>query len=526
MESYLPVAAKTSIEKAVRLVQNTSIYPVLNAFYQRSTRNELIFVGAAAFLTLYNLSGYIKEKRRKLYSPPLAGYGWPLLGHIPYMLYDSSRFLDWCATKYGDVFDLKMGRSLVTVTTGASGEEVLKATHEDLSLEHGILRDVLFLHYCIDAPTFEIGMHVNPVIAKEVVPPIKVAGMTDSIVEGMDRGLKEMFGDKDRVDVKNPNFFFQRLVAYMSVPALLGDEFKTNETVIHTFADFTNDVTSNVGTFLAVPRPLHRFIMPFLQSIEKHRSVVREHIQPVIHARRIKMRSAAERGEEPDLAPSFLQGINAYVKPDGTMYTEAEVAQSSLLLAFASVHTTSMNLSFALHWLLARPDLREQLEKEIETVLGAAPITSEALKEMPFMDQFLREAIRQSTDKLANSKKVMPPNGYTFANGYQVPQGRTVEVMGRQLNFGLNTSRSTIADMDPSCSGSRLPTQPSRDYINFGLGRHLCPGRFFAVHELKIVLITVLRNYHVSTASGKPPRPVHHLFGMVAVTSEEPLVFI
>ena len=139
MDSLLPTTARASIQKAIDIIQKTSAYPVLHEFYQRSSRNELLVLGGATFLTLYNLISYINSKRQKLHLPPRVAYGLPLVGHLPYLLYDSSRFLDWCADKYGEVFDLNLPGGVVTVTNGRSAEEALKASSDDLSLEKGVL---------------------------------------------------------------------------------------------------------------------------------------------------------------------------------------------------------------------------------------------------------------------------------------------------------------------------------------------------------------------------------------------------
>ncbi|KAI9271880.1 cytochrome P450 [Phascolomyces articulosus] len=310
----------------------------------------------------------------------------------------------------------------------------------------------------------------------------------------------------------------------MSVASLVGLEVETNATVIKSFADFTTDVTSNIGIFMMTPKFLHRFIIPYLQQVEWHRQVMRDHVLPVVRKRKEKMRQAEEKGVPHGLDPNFLQGLIEYKKPNGDHYTDEEVAQSILLVAFASVHTTSVNLSFCLYWLLARPDLREKLEKEMQEALGDGPITNEGLKQMVFLEQFIREVLRQGVDKLANAKAVLA-DVYTFANGYQVPKGRRVQSSNRQLNIGSNSARSTVDEMDPSLSGTKLATNPSREFVTFGLGRHLCPGRFFAVHEIKMTLITILRRYDISTESGKKPVPGRYLAGTVSLNCEDPLVF-
>ena len=47
---------------------------------------------------------------------------------------------------------------------------------------------------------------------------------------------------------------------------------------------------------------------------------------------------------------------------------------------------------------------------------------------------------------------------------------------------------------------------PTLDYLSFGHGRHACPGRFFAVNELKIAMAHLLLTYDIkSEQEGLPP---------------------
>ncbi|KAI8391452.1 cytochrome P450 [Radiomyces spectabilis] len=509
------------IQKAIEIVHQKTPKALLQ-FYQRSSRNELLLLGGTAFLTIYNLAKYINAKRQKLHLPPRVAYALPVFGHSLYMLYDSNRFLDWCTKTYGEVYDIKMLGKTITVAGGRSGEEVLKAEPDYLSIKEGILTDVLYLHYAFDEMTFKIAFTVNPPVARSVIPNSKMGGFTANILKGMDQGLEDLL-PQEVTTVKDVAFFLQRFVAYMSVPSLVGPEVATNPEVLASFADFTGDITSNIGIFMATPKWLHKFITPYLQSFSHHRRVMVEHVIPVIKARRQKMAEAAAKGEPHNLTPTFLQGLIEHVKPDGTTIPEFELSQSVLMIAFASVHTTSMNLSFSLYWLLARPDLRKRMMDEIETVLGDDPITMEGLEKMPFLESFVREVLRQGVDKLANGKKALKT--FTFSNGFQIPKGRLVESTNRQLNFGSNSNRSTIDSMNPDMSTGRAATTPNRDFVSFGLGKHLCPGRFFAVHEIKLSLITLLRNYDITTANGKRPEPINYLGGIVAMNCTDPLVF-
>lgn len=131
-----------ALQQAIATVQQhlDVIQPQIVNFYNRSSRNELLVLSGATFITIYNLIGYIRERREKLNLPPRVGYALPFFGHSLYLMFNAGKFLDWCQAKYGDLYDLTIFGSLITVASGRMGEEVLKADSEKLSIEEGILK--------------------------------------------------------------------------------------------------------------------------------------------------------------------------------------------------------------------------------------------------------------------------------------------------------------------------------------------------------------------------------------------------
>jgi cytochrome P450 len=45
------------------------------------------------------------------------------------------------------------------------------------------------------------------------------------------------------------------------------------------------------------------------------------------------------------------------------------------------------------------------------------------------------------------------------------------------------------------------------DALGFGMGKHACPGRFFAANELKIALSHIIMKYDFKLAPGTPTEP-------------------
>jgi len=55
-------------------------------------------------------------------------------------------------------------------------------------------------------------------------------------------------------------------------------------------------------------------------------------------------------------------------------------------------------------------------------------------------------------------------------------------------------------DMDHIKSAATL----DRAFLGFGFGRHACPGRFFAIHEIKIFVAHMLLHYDVEPLEQRP----------------------
>jgi hypothetical protein len=140
MDFVNTLSQSAPIHNAIQLIAQLPITHQLTSVYQRSSRNELAFVGAATFLTLYNLSSYIKSKTQKLNLPPTVPFALPLIGHTLYTILMPNKFIDWCNNKYGELYTLELLGKTVTVANGKCAEEAMKAEATDLSLEHGILR--------------------------------------------------------------------------------------------------------------------------------------------------------------------------------------------------------------------------------------------------------------------------------------------------------------------------------------------------------------------------------------------------
>jgi len=74
------------------------------------------------------------------------------------------------------------------------------------------------------------------------------------------------------------------------------------------------------------------------------------------------------------------------------------------------------------------------------------------------------------------------------------------------------TSKLTGAKAAEVTAGSQF-VSVSPSSLTFGLGRHACPGRFFAANEIKMICAVLLMNYDVALPEGESERYENLTFG-------------
>ena len=211
-----------------------------------------------------------------------------------------------------------------------------------------------------------------------------------------------------------------------------------------------------------------------------------------------------------------------------------------LILNMTAIHTTSMTMTHTLYNIHASPDadhLIATLRQECANVLAnhGGSWTKPALNDLVGLDSTIRESMRISDlEPLTVARQVVDPRGITLQCGrnaaIHVPLGANVclpassvhrdpSIYNKPLQFlpfrfsapaGQEEAKKP-ADDETNTDGKRTvpgftasAVTTSDRFLAFGHGRHACPGRFFALVELKLMLAYVLQNYDVEKLDGRP----------------------
>ncbi|KAI0000302.1 cytochrome P450 [Russula vinacea] len=206
------------------------------------------------------------------------------------------------------------------------------------------------------------------------------------------------------------------------------------------------------------------------------------------------------------------------------------VARRLLLVNFAAVHSTSLasddississlTLTQALYRLLANPEYIEPLREEVDAVIKEEGWTKAGIDKMHKIDSFLRESLRLDSFLLFAVTR-LALRQFTFSNGVTVPAGTLVSVPASAIHTDEriypNANEfdgfrfANLCESEGDTMTSRYQSvSPSSEHLVFGLGRHVCPGRFLAVNEIKALFAHIIATYEIKFEEGKGvPREV------------------
>jgi cytochrome P450 len=95
---------------------------------------------------------------------------------------------------------------------------------------------------------------------------------------------------------------------------------------------------------------------------------------------------------------------------------------------------------------------------------------------------------------------------FTFSDGTTIPQGTFVSVSAHNVHFNdkvyedplkFDGFRFSKMREGPGSAKKVGMVSSSPDHLPFGHGRHVCPGRYFAACELKLMFAHIVTTYDV-----------------------------
>ncbi|KAH7007931.1 cytochrome P450 [Microdochium trichocladiopsis] len=171
--------------------------------------------------------------------------------------------------------------------------------------------------------------------------------------------------------------------------------------------------------------------------------------------------------------------------------SEHEILSNAVILMLAGTDTTANTLAYMLWLLFKFPDIKAQLDEEIDEARLPGKPGIEDLAKLKYLDYFMLEVMRLYGAAPGPLPRKVPKGGRDIC-GYFVPAGMTVSPLG------FSISRDPVVYPEPDTFNpdrwADATTAMKEADFSFGGGTRICLGMHIANLEMKMVVVAFLRS--------------------------------
>jgi len=242
--------------------------------------------------------------------------------------------------------------------------------------------------------------------------------------------------------------------------------------------------------------------LPSNRRLDQHLEALRTAVEGFIAQARARIDANPKLREEPD---NLIEAMVAARDREGSGLTDQDVAGNVLTMLLAGEDTTANTLAWMIYLLSRHPAHLARARDEVRAKLGTARLpTREQLDDLPWIEACMNETMRV---KPVAPMIIQQAVRDTVLGGVRVPQDYLVVLLMRGPTIEDKRFRNPTA-FDPArwLDAALTPSSSKRVAMPFGAGPRLCPGRYLAMLEMKMVMAMLLRNFDiqsVTTPDGK-----------------------
>ena len=286
-----------------------------------------------------------------------------------------------------------------------------------------------------------------------------------------------------------------------------GIDFNTLEQADNPLQEHLDKLFPMVLRRMFAPFPIWRYIkLPADHEFDRHLAAGHVAVRNFIHEARDRM------AKDPALFDNPTNALEAMLAArDGTdQLSEADLIGNVFTMLLAGEDTTANTLAWTLYLLHSHESIWRDVVAEVDAVLGPSlvPPSFHSTESFTLVDDCSSESMRlrpvapllffENNAPAMLGTLELPTNTFVLC----VMHTGAVDTSAALDATAFRPSRWRDAAED---AGEQKLSAAS---IPFGAGPRICPGRYLAMLEMRMVLATIARNYHlveVGTADGSPP---------------------
>jgi cytochrome P450 len=410
-----------------------------------------------------------------LHRVPPGPRGYPLLGSLPAFFRRPLEHYRELSNDYGPIAHAKMGpHSMYMVGDPTLVEELLVGQHKACRKDF-ITRAVI--------PLVGYGLLTNEgeswktqrKLASPPLQPKRIASYADTMVSCTERAC-ESYGEGE---LRNFHDDIMALTLEIVGKTLLGvntrEEAGRIAALIEAMVGHFEDTLFSWKSLLPDQLPL--------ASTRRFERAKRELDGIVANIIERSRRDAAS-------ADHLLARLMKARSDRGERMSEQQLHDEAITMLIAGHETTALTLLYAVYLLARHPQASSRLRLELDTQIGARPISSHDLERLPYLDAVIREALRLYPPAYAFGREV--ETAFELG-GYTLPAGSQIVVSP----YGIHRNPRYFPDPDGFMPerwlGQEARALPRMAFLPFGGGPRICIGSHFAMMEAALVLATLVQ---------------------------------
>jgi len=239
--------------------------------------------------------------------------------------------------------------------------------------------------------------------------------------------------------------------------------------------------------------PYWRWVrLPSDHALERSVAEIKRAIAEFIAQARARLAAdPARRAEPPNLLESMIVAAE-----DGGGIDDEQVSANVLTMLLAGEDTTAHTLGWLLHLLHRHPAALARAVDEARRVAPAdGPLTPEHLADLDYVEACIHETMRL---KPVAPFVVVEALRDTQIGELQVPRGTVLWCAMRHDNLA-DAHFDSPAAFDPQRWLGAATGSAKRVTMPFGAGPRICPGRYLALTEMKMLLAMLFVHFDIDT---------------------------
>lgn len=413
-------------------------------------------------------------------------------------MYHPIPFLEACARRYGDTFQVRLPHRTSFVMT--SDPQIIRrvftaAPHEyDVRGAHVILRPLVG-----DASLLLLDGDRHLQERRLMAPPFHGERMQvygDLVVEATEADMATWPRDRSF----SLHDAMQRITLDVILRAVFGVAMGRDLAEFRRIIPRMLDAVANPITLLLAATGevvIPWFLRPFERWLPKRNfEGTRSEVDALLYA------EIARKRAEPPGGDDILRMLIEARYENGEGLSDEALRDEMVTLLVAGHETSATTLSWTFCHLLQNPRALRRLLDELDEVVGDGPVTAAHLPGLPYLDATLKEALRMTPILPFVGRRLTGP---WEVGAYRFEAGTTLAPCV-YLAHHRSDQWARPASFEPErFLDERL--NPNA-WFPFGGGARRCVGMAFAMFEMRMVLATVLRRVRLRFAPRYRPRVV------------------